>query len=174
MIVIYGSFFNYFKNSVIVVFIFVVLILIVLFMVVYVFLRMKFFLNNILYFVIIVGMVIFIYVMLILIYIFINKMRIYDLIFVLIGLYVVLSLLMLIFIFIEFMCEILIEFEEVVKIDGCLMFRFYYNIIFFFLRFVLIIVGIYNGIYLWNEFVFVFVLISFFEKRILLFGIWDF
>jgi raffinose/stachyose/melibiose transport system permease protein len=79
--VIHGSFFNYLKNSIIAVSISVVLILIVSSMAAYVFSRMKFILNNVLYSLIIAGMAIPIHVTLIPIYILTNKIKLYDTIF---------------------------------------------------------------------------------------------
>ncbi|ADQ07750.1 binding-protein-dependent transport systems inner membrane component [Caldicellulosiruptor hydrothermalis 108] len=169
-----GSFFNYLKNSVIAVSVSVVLILLVSSMAAFVFARMKFGLNNVLYSLIIAGMAIPIHVTLIPIYILTNKMKIYDSILALIGPYVALSLPMSIFILTEFMREIPIELEEAAKIDGCSMFRLYSNIILPLSRPALITVGIYNGTYLWNEFIFALVLTSTPEKRTLPLGIWDF
>ncbi|ADQ04075.1 binding-protein-dependent transport systems inner membrane component [Caldicellulosiruptor owensensis OL] len=172
--VIQGSFFTYLKNSVIAVSISVILILIVSSMAAYVFARMKFALNNLLYSIIIAGMAIPIHVTLIPIYVLTNKMKLYDTIFALIGPYVALSLPMSIFILTEFMREIPVELEEAAKIDGCSMFRLYSDILLPLSRPALITVGIYNGTYLWNEFVFALVLTSSPQKRTLPLGIWDF
>ncbi|WP_271628770.1 carbohydrate ABC transporter permease [Caldicellulosiruptor sp. DIB 104C] len=169
-----GNFFTYLKNSIIAVSISVVLILIISSMAAFAFSRFKFALNNVLYSLIIAGMAIPIHVTLIPIYVLTNKIRLYDTVFALIGPYVALSLPMSIFILTEFMREIPIELEEAAKIDGCSMFRLYSDILLPLSTPALITVGIYNGTYLWNEFVFALVLTSSPTKRTLPLGIWDF
>ncbi|ABP66313.1 binding-protein-dependent transport systems inner membrane component [Caldicellulosiruptor saccharolyticus DSM 8903] len=169
-----GNFFTYLKNSIIAVSISVVLILIISSMAAFAFSRFKFAFNNVLYSLIIAGMAIPIHVTLIPIYVLTNKIRLYDTVFALIGPYVALSLPMSIFILTEFMREIPIELEEAAKIDGCSMFRLYSDILLPLSTPALITVGIYNGTYLWNEFVFALVLTSSPTKRTLPLGIWDF
>nr|P40980.1 RecName: Full=Putative ABC transporter permease protein ORF2 [Caldicellulosiruptor sp. Rt8B.4]AAB42042.1 putative membrane bound sugar transport protein; ORF2 [Caldicellulosiruptor sp. Rt8B.4] len=169
-----GNFFTYLKNSVIAVSISVVLILIISSMAAFAFSRFKFALNNLLYSLIIAGMAIPIHVTLIPIYVLTNKIKLYDTVFALIGPYVALSLPMSIFILTEFMREIPLELEEAAKIDGCSMFRLYSDILLPLSAPALITVGIYNGTYLWNEFVFALVLTSSPTRRTLPLGIWDF
>lgn len=169
-----GNFISYLKNSVIAVSLSVILILVISSMSAYVFARVKFKLNNIIYSIIIAGMAIPIHVTLIPIYLLTQKMGIYDSIFALIGPYVALSLPMSVFILTEFMREVPVELEEAAKIDGCSFSRIYSNIILPLSKPALITVAIYNGTYLWNEFIFALVLTSTPSKRTLPLGIWDF
>ncbi|WP_039763689.1 carbohydrate ABC transporter permease [Caldicellulosiruptor sp. F32] len=169
-----GNFVSYFKNSVIAVSLSVVLILLISSMAAYVFARTKFKLNSALYSLIIAGMAIPIHVTLIPIYLLTKRIGVYDNIFGLIGPYVALSLPMSVFILTEFMREIPVELEEAAKIDGCSFFRIYSDIILPLSKPALITVAIYNGTYLWNEFIFALVLTSSPSRRTLPLGIWDF
>ncbi|WAM31977.1 carbohydrate ABC transporter permease [Caldicellulosiruptor naganoensis] len=169
-----GNFISYFKNSIIAVSLSVVLILLISSMSAYVFARAKFKLNSALYSLIIAGMAIPIHVTLIPIYLLTKRIGVYDNIFGLIGPYVALSLPMSVFILTEFMREIPVELEKAAKIDGCSFFRIYSDIILPLSKPALITVAIYNGTYLWNEFIFALVLTSSPSKRTLPLGIWDF
>jgi raffinose/stachyose/melibiose transport system permease protein len=169
-----GPYFTYFRNSVFVVGISVVLIVLVSAMAAYAFARMKFALNKTLFALVVAGMIVPLHATLVPIYLLTRNLGLYDTPFALIGPYVALSLPVSIFILSEFMRQIPRELEEAAELDGCGPFSIFWRIFLPLSGPGLATVAIYNGIGLWNEFIFAYMLTSTPEHRTLPLAIWDF
>lgn len=169
-----GPYFTYFRNSVFVVGVSVLLIVLVSAMAAYVFARMKFALNKTLFALVVAGMIVPLHATLVPIYLLTRNLGLYDTPFALLGPYVALSLPVSIFILTEFMRQIPRELEEAAELDGCGPFRIFWRIFLPLSGPGLATVAIYNGIGLWNEFIFAYMLTSTPEHRTLPLAIWDF
>lgn len=169
-----GPFITYFKNSVMVVSISVVLIMVIAAMAAYAFARMRFRLNEPMFGLIVAGMIVPIHITLVPIYLMTRRMGLYDSPFALIGPYVATSLPISVFILTEFMRQIPKELEEAARLDGCGHFAIFFKIFFPLSGPGLSTVAIYNGIMLWNEFIFAYVLTSSTSTRTLPLAIWDY
>jgi raffinose/stachyose/melibiose transport system permease protein len=169
-----GPFFTYFRNSVFTVGVSVVLIVIISAMAAYVFARMRFTLNKTLFGLVVAGMIVPLHATLVPIYLLTRNLGLYDTQFALLGPYVALSLPVSIFILTEFMRQIPRELEEAAQLDGCSPFRIFWRIFFPLSGPGLATVTIFNGIGLWNEFIFAYMLTSTSEHRTLPLAIWDF
>jgi raffinose/stachyose/melibiose transport system permease protein len=167
-------FLKYFLNSILVVGTSVFLILIISSMASYVFARIRFRLNRPLFSLIIAGLVIPVHITLVPIYLLTINLKLYDSILALIGPYVAFNIPLSIFILTEFMRQIPRELEDAARIDGCSPMRIFYNIILPLSSPGLATLAIYNAVFLWNEFVFAFVLISSPKNRTLPLAIWDY
>lgn len=172
--VLQGPFFTYFRNSVFVVGVSVVLIVIISAMAAYVFARMRFTLNKTLFALVVAGMIVPLHATLVPIYLLTRNLGLYDTPFALFGPYVALSLPVSIFILTEFMRQIPRELEEAAQLDGCSPFRIFWRVFFPLSGPGLATVAIFNGIGLWNEFIFAYILTSTSEHRTLPLAIWDF
>jgi raffinose/stachyose/melibiose transport system permease protein len=169
-----GPFFTYFRNSVFTVGVSVVLIVIISAMAAYVFARMRFTLNKTLFGLVVAGIIVPLHATLVPIYLLTRNLGLYDTQFALLGPYVALSLPVSIFILTEFMRQIPRELEEAAQLDGCSPFRIFWRIFFPLSGPGLATVAIFNGIGLWNEFIFAYMLTSTSEHRTLPLAIWDF
>ncbi|TDN57973.1 carbohydrate ABC transporter permease [Paraburkholderia sp. BL10I2N1] len=169
-----GPFFTYFRNSMFTVGISVVLIVVISAMAAYVFARMRFALNKMLFGLVVAGMIVPLHATLVPIYLLTRNLGLYDTPFALFGPYVALSLPVSIFILTEFMRQIPRELEEAAQLDGCSPFRIFWRIFFPLSGPGLATVAIFNGIGLWNEFIFAYMLTSTSEHRTLPLAIWDF
>lgn len=169
-----GPYFTYFRNSVFVVGVSVLLIVLASAMAAYAFARMRFALNKTLFAIIVAGMIVPLHATLVPIYLLTRNLGIYDTPFALLGPYVALSLPISIFILTEFMRQIPRELEEAAQLDGCSPFGIFWRIFFPLSTPGLATVAIYNGIGLWNEFIFAYMLTSTPEHRTLPLAIWDF
>jgi raffinose/stachyose/melibiose transport system permease protein len=169
-----GPYFQYFRNSVFVVGVSVLLIVLVSAMAAYAFARLRFSLNKTLFAMIIAGMIVPLHATLVPIYLLTRNLGIYDTQFALLGPYVAMSLPISIFILTEFMRQIPRELEEAAQLDGAGPFRIFWRIFFPLSSPGLATVAIYNGIGLWNEFIFAYMLTSTPEHRTLPLAIWDF
>jgi raffinose/stachyose/melibiose transport system permease protein len=169
-----GPYFTYFRNSVFVVGVSVLLIVLASAMAAYAFARMRFALNKTLFAIIVAGMIVPLHATLVPIYLLTRNLGIYDTPFALLGPYVALSLPISIFILTEFMRQIPRELEEAAQLDGCGPFGIFWRIFFPLSTPGLATVAIYNGIGLWNEFIFAYMLTSTPEHRTLPLAIWDF
>ncbi|MGA7816799.1 carbohydrate ABC transporter permease [Caballeronia sp.] len=172
--VLHGPYFTYFMNSFFVVGVSVVLIVLLSAMAAYVFARMRFRLNKFLFGLVVAGMIVPLHATLVPIYLLTRNLGIYDTQFALIGPYVALSLPISIFILTEFMRQIPHELEEAAQLDGCGPFKIFWRIFFPLSTPGLATVAIYNGIALWNEFIFAYMLTSTTAHRTLPLAIWDF
>ena len=172
--VLHGPYFTYFRNSFFVVGVSVVLIVLLSAMAAYVFARMRFRLNKLLFGLVVAGMIVPLHATLVPIYLLTRNLGIYDTQFALIGPYVALSLPISIFILTEFMRQIPHELEEAAQLDGCGPFKIFWRIFFPLSTPGLATVAIYNGIALWKEFIFAYMLTSTTAHRTLPLAIWDF
>ena len=172
--VLQGGFWVYLRNSVFVLVLSIGLILVISSMAAYAFARLKFRLNKPLFGLIVAGMIVPIHITLIPIYLLIRNVGLYDTQFALIGPYVATALPISIFILTEFMRQIPKELEEAAKLDGCGPFGIFWKVFLPLSGPGLSTVAIYNGISLWNEFIFAYLLTSNPENRTLPLAIWDF
>ncbi len=174
LLVLQGSFFTYLRNSVVVVAVSIVITLLMSSMAAFAFARLKFRFSGPLFGLIVAGLIVPVHVTLIPIYLLTRSMGLYDTVFALIGPYVAFSLPISIFILTEFMRQIPREMEESAQIDGCGPVRMFTSIFLPLTMPGLATVAIYNGISMWNEFIFAYVLTSTPAHRTLPLAIWDF
>ncbi|RQR27581.1 carbohydrate ABC transporter permease [Burkholderia sp. Bp9142] len=172
--VLHGAFLGYLENSVFVVGLSVLLIVLFSSMAAFVFARMRFRLNAALFSIVVAGMIVPLHAALVPVYLLTRNMGLYDTQFALIGPYVALHLPVSIFIMTEFMRQIPRELEEAAQLDGCGPFKIFWRIFFPLSTPGLATVAIYNGIALWNEFIFAYVLTSTPTHRTLPLALWDF
>mgnify|MGYP000912059584 CR=1 FL=1 len=172
--VLQGGFWVYLRNSVFVLVLSIVLILIISSMAAYAFARLRFRLNKPIFALIVAGMIVPIHITLIPIYLLTRNIGLYDTPFALIGPYVATALPVSIFILTEFMRQIPKELEEAAKLDGCRTFGVFWKVFLPLSGPGLSTVAIYNGIGLWNEFIFAYVLTSSSANRTLPLAVWDF
>ena len=172
--VLQGPFFTYFRNSVFTVGVSVLLIVVISAMAAYVFARMRFTLNKLLFGLVVAGMIVPLHATLVPIYLLTRNLGLYDTAFALLGPYVALSLPVSIFILTEFMRQIPRELEEAAQLDGCGPFTIFWRIFFPLSGPGLATVAIFNGIGLWNEFIFAYMLTSTPPHRTLPLAVWDF
>lgn len=172
--VLQGGFWVYLRNSLFVVALSILLILTIGAMAAYALARLRFRLNKPLFALIVAGMIVPIHITLIPIYLMTRNLGLYDTPFALIGPYVATSLPISIFILTEFMRQIPRELEEAAKLDGCGPFAIFWKVFLPLSGPGLSTVAIYNGIALWNEFIFAYVLTSTPAYRTLPLAVWDF
>ncbi len=169
-----GGFGSYLLNSVFVVGLSIALILAASSMAAYALARMRFRFNKTLFSLIVAGMIVPLHVTLVPIYLMTRAVGLYDTPFALIGPYVATSLPVSIFIMTEFMRQIPRELEEAAQLDGCGPFAIFWKVFFPLSGPGLATIAIYNGIQLWNEFIFAYVLTSSQGNRTLPLAMWDF
>lgn len=169
-----GPFLTYFKNSVMVVVISVILIMLISAMAAFAFARMRFRFNEALFGLIVAGMIVPIHITLVPIYLMTRQLGLYDSQFALVGPYVATSLPISVFILTEFMRQIPKELEEAARLDGCGPFAIFFKVFLPLSGPGLSTIAIYNGIMLWNEFIFAYVLTSSTSTRTLPLAIWDY
>jgi len=174
LLVLQGSFWTYLKNSAFVVVISIALTVLLSSMASFAFARLKFRLSGAVFGLIVAALIVPVHVTLIPIYLLTRSLGLYDTAFALIGPYVAFSLPISIFILTEFMRQIPREMEESAQIDGCGPFRMFVSIFLPLSGPGLATVAIYNGIGMWNEFIFAYVLTSTPAHRTLPLAIWDF
>lgn len=149
-----NGFLNYFFNSVIVLAISLTLLLFITACAAYPLSRMKFWLRNLIYGLIIASMSIPIHVTLIPVFKMTTSLKLYDSLWGLIGPNVAFSIPISVYILTTFMATIPKEVEESAEIDGCGKFRNFFSIILPLSKAGLSTLAIYDGINIWNEFVF--------------------
>lgn len=169
-----GPFLTYFKNSVMVVVISVILIMLIASMAAFAFARMRFRFNEAIFGLIVAGMIVPIHITLVPIYLMTREIGLYDSQFALVGPYVATSLPISVFILTEFMRQIPKELEEAARLDGCGPFAIFFKVFLPLSGPGLSTIAIYNGIMLWNEFIFAYVLTSSTSTRTLPLAIWDY
>lgn len=173
-VVLENDFLVFLRNSLTVVSISVALILVVSSMAAYVFARIDFRLREPLFALVVAGLIVPIHVTLIPIFMLTIDLGIYDSIWALVGPYVAFSTPVSVLILTGFMKAIPSELEEAAFVDGAGPVRRFTAVVLPLSRPGLVTVGIYNGVMLWNEFVFAFVLTTSRENRTLPLAIWDF
>ena len=169
-----GGFYKYFMNSAIVLVVSLVLLLFISAFAAYPFSRMQFKMNRPIFSAVVAMMSIPIHITLIPIFMMAIKFRVYDNVFALIGPNVAFNLPMSIFILTAFMQNISKEMEEAAEIDGCGKFAAFFKIIFPLSKPGLATLGIYNGVMIWNEFVFAMILTQNSSSRTLPLAIWEY
>ncbi|GGI09437.1 carbohydrate ABC transporter permease [Egicoccus halophilus] len=173
-LVLENDFFVFLRNSTVVVSISVVLVLLVSAMASYVFARIPFKLRTPLFALVVAGLIVPIHVTLIPIFLLTRDLGIYDSIWALIGPYVAFNVPVSVLILTGFMQAIPGELEEAARVDGAGPVRRFWSVVLPLTRPGMITVAIYNGVVLWNEFVFAFVLTTSRANRTLPLAIWDF
>ena len=169
-----GGYFTYLRNSAFVVGVSIALIVFTSAMAAYALARLRFRFNKALFGLIVAGLIVPLHVTLVPIYLMTRQLGLYDTPFALIGPYVATSLPVSIFILTEFMRQIPRELEEAAQLDGCGPFAIFWKVFFPLSGPGLATVAIYNGIHLWNEFIFAYVLTSSTRNRTLPLALWDF
>ena len=168
------GFHSYFFNSVLVLGISLVILLLLSAFAAYPLSRMQFKLNRPIYSAIVAAMSIPIHITLIPIFIMNIRVGLYDNILALIGPNVAFNLPISIFILTGFMQSIPQSLEEAADIDGCGKFAAFFRIIFPLSKPGLATLAIYNGVVIWNEFVFVMTLTQSQSSRTLPLAIWQY
>lgn len=168
------SFWNYFKNSVIVIAFALFFLLMFCSFAAYPLSRFKFKLRNLIYMIIVASMSIPIHVTMIPVFQMAVKTGLYDSIWVLIPTAVAFALPMSVFIMTGFMEGIPKELEEAADIDGCGRYGRFFKVIFPLSTPGLSTLAIYNGVNIWNEFIFAFTLTQSEKNRTLPLALWNY
>jgi len=169
-----SDFFVYFLNSIIVLSVSLVLLLLLSAFAAYPLSRMTFKLNKPIYSAIVAAMSIPIHITLIPVFLMTIRFNMYDHIYGLIGPNVAFNLPISIFILTAFMQGISREMEEAAEIDGCGKFSTFFRILLPLSKSGLATLAIYNGVVIWNEFVFAMVLTQTQDVRTLPLAIWEY
>ena len=169
-----GGFYKYFVNSIIVLAVSLTLLLFFSAFAAYPLSRMRFKLNKPIFSAIVAMMSIPIHITLIPVFMMSISMGIYDNVLALVGPNVAFNLPMAIFILNGFMLNISKEMEEAAEIDGCGKFSTFFRIIFPLSKPGLATLAIYNGVMIWNEFIFAMVLTQTQKAQTLPLAIWQF
>jgi raffinose/stachyose/melibiose transport system permease protein len=169
-----GGFLHYLFNSVLLIVISLSLLLLFSAFAAYPLSRMRFALNRPIYSIIIAAMSVPIHITLIPLFVMTNRFHIYDTLWALVGPNIAFNLPMSVFILVAFMRGIPRELEEAAEIDGCGRFGAFFKIIFPLSTPGLATLGIYNGVVIWNEFIFVMVLTQSQAVRTLPLAVWEY
>lgn len=172
--VVEGNFFRYFFNSVIVLVVSLVILLLISAFASYPLSRFKFKLNGFVYAVIVACMSIPVHITLIPIFKMSQSLHLYDSIWALIGPYVAMNVPISVFILTSFMQQIPKEIEEAATIDGCGKIRIFFSVILPMAKPGLSTLAIYNGVNMWNEFIFGYTLTQSQGNRTLPLAVWEF
>lgn len=169
-----STFYHYLFNSLLVVVVSTTVIIIVSAMAAFAFARIQFRLSKPLFGFVVAALIVPVHVTLVPIYLMTKTMGLYDTTMALMGPYISFALPVSIFILTEFMRQIPKELEEAAQLDGCGPFKIFWTIFFPLSGPGLATVAIFNGIMMWNEFIFAYVLTSTPQHRTLPLAIWDF
>jgi raffinose/stachyose/melibiose transport system permease protein len=169
-----GGFLRYLLNSIVVVSLSLLLIILVSAAASYVFSRLKFRINKVLFAFVVALMAIPIHVTLIPVFMLTQTMGTYDTIWSMIGPYVAFNLPISIFILSGFMVSIPHELEEAGELDGCDKLGLFIRVIFPLSVPGMATIAIFDGVNLWNEFVFAMVLTQSVKSRTLPLAVWEF
>jgi len=172
--VLQGGFYRYFFNSVIVIAVSLVLLLFFSAFAAYPLSRFKFVMNKPIFSAIVATMSIPIHITLIPVFMMTIRFNMYDHIYALIGPNVAFNLPVSIFIMTSFMQGISKEMEEAAEIDGCGKFKTFFKIFLPLSKSGFATLAIYNGVVIWNEFVFAMVLTQSQSVRTLPLAIWEY
>lgn len=172
--VIEGNFVSYFVNSVIVLVVSLVILLMFSAFASYPLSRFKFKMKALVYSAIVACMSIPVHITLIPVFKMSQKLHLYDSIWALVGPYVAMGIPISVFILTSFMEQIPKEIEEAAAIDGCGKFRMFFSIILPMAKPGLSTLAIYNGVNMWNEFIFAYTLTQSSENRTLPLAVWEF
>jgi raffinose/stachyose/melibiose transport system permease protein len=169
-----GGFPRYLFNSIVLVVVSLVALLFLASLAAYPLSRMAFKLNKPIYSLIVAVMAVPIHITLIPLFVMAINTKIYDTIWALAGPNIAFNLPMSVFILVSFMHSIPKELEEAAEIDGCGKFMVFFKVIFPLSIAGLATLGIYNGVVIWNEFIFVMVLTQSQAVRTLPLAVWQF
>lgn len=169
-----ANFPRYFLNSVIVLAISLSLLLFISACASYPLSRMKFKGSGVIYSVVVACMAIPVHITLIPIFRMSQTLHLYDTIWALIGPYVAIGVPISVFILTSFMKNIPREIEEAAEIDGCSRFKMFFKIMLPMAKPGLSTLAIYNGVTMWNEYIFAYTLTQSPESRTLPLAVWDF
>ncbi len=172
--VIQGDFRNYLVNSIIVLAISLFLLLIISAFAAYPLARFQFRFKKLIYGMIIACMCIPVHITLIPMFKMANKAGVYDSIWALAGPYVAIGIPVSVFMLTGHMKEIPKEIEESAEIDGCGRIRMFFAIILPMSRSGLVTAAIYNGVNIWNEFIFAYTLTQSPQNGTLPLAVWEF
>jgi len=172
--VLQGEFYKYFLNSIFVLAVSLTLLLFLSAFAAYPLSRMQFKLNKPIFAAIVATMSIPIHITLIPVFMMTIRFNMYDKAYALIGPNVAFNLPISIFILTSFMQGISKEMEEAAEIDGCGKFSTFFRIIFPLSKSGLATLAIYNGVVIWNEFVFAMVLTQSQDSQTLPLAIWEY
>jgi raffinose/stachyose/melibiose transport system permease protein len=164
----------YFKNSVVVCAAGLVVLLAAAAMASYVFARLKFKANKLIFSIVIACMAIPIHSTLIPVFLLTKDVGLYDNPIGLIGPYIAFNLPISVFILTGFMKGIPAELEQAADIDGASKVRTFINIILPLSAPGMATLAIYNGINMWNEFIYALALTSSIKSRTLPLAIWEY
>lgn len=168
------GFSNYFFNSVIILAVALSLLLFICACASYPLSRFKFFGRNYVYSIIIACMSIPVHITLIPLFKMANKTKLYDTIWAMVGPYVAFGVPISVFILTSFMMTIPKEIEESAQIDGCNKYGIFFRIILPLSKAGISTLAIYNGVNMWNEFIFAYTLTKSAKSRTLPLAVWEF
>jgi len=169
-----GGFLRYFYNSLIVLSISLVLLLFISACAAYPLSRMKFRPNRFILGAIVAAMSIPIHITLIPVFTMSIRLNLYDKVYALIGPSIAFNLPMSVFILTTFMRGISKEMEEAAEMDGYGKFSSFFMIILPLSKSGLVPLAIYNGVMIWNDFLFAMLLLQTQKVRTLPLAIWEY
>lgn len=169
-----ANFWIYFRNSVIVLLVSLVLLLFISACAAYPLSRFRFKLRSPLYLLIVAAMSVPIHVTMIPVFQMTINLNIYDTIWALVPTSVAFAAPISVFILTGFMEGIPTELEEAADIDGCGLYGRFFRIILPLSTPGLSTLAIYNGVNIWNEFIFAFTLTQSNENRTLPLALWNY
>ncbi|MBK5261588.1 MAG: carbohydrate ABC transporter permease [Peptostreptococcaceae bacterium] len=169
-----GGFFHYLLNSILVLVVTLIFLLFFTACASYPLSRFKFKFSGTIYVIIIACMSIPVHITLIPIFKMTNVIGLYDTIWSLIGPYIAFGVPISVFILTSFMKGLPKEMEEAAEIDGCNKYKTFFNIILPLSTPGLSTLAIYNGVNIWNEFIFAYTLTQSAPNRTLPLAIWEY
>ena len=168
------NFWTYFRNSVVVLVISLAILLFVSACAAYSLSRLRFKMRNTVYLLVVAAMSVPIHVTMIPIFQMTIGMGLYDTIWALVPTAVAFASPISVFILTGFMAGIPIELEEAADMDGCGRYRRFFQIILPLSTPGLSTLAIYNGVNIWNEFIYAFTLTQSNENRTLPLALWNY
>ena len=168
------NFWTYFRNSVVVLVISLAILLFVSACAAYSLSRLRFKMRNTVYLLVVAAMSVPIHVTMIPIFQMTIGMGLYDTIWALVPTAVAFASPISVFILTGFMAGIPLELEEAADMDGCGRYRRFFQIILPLSTPGLSTLAIYNGVNIWNEFIFAFTLTQSNENRTLPLALWNY
>lgn len=168
------NFWTYFRNSVVVLVISLAILLFVSACAAYSLSRLHFKMRNTVYLLVVAAMSVPIHVTMIPIFQMTIGMGLYDTIWALVPTAVAFASPISVFILTGFMAGIPLELEEAADMDGCGRYRRFFQIILPLSTPGLSTLAIYNGVNIWNEFIFAFTLTQSNENRTLPLALWNY
>ncbi len=172
--VLQNNFVNYFLNSAVLLVVSLFLLLMIASFAAYPLSRFKHKLSSTMLSFIVACMAIPVHITLIPIFKMSKDLGTYDSIWGLVGPYIAFGVPVSVFILSGFMKQIPVEIEEAASIDGCSRYSIFFKIMLPLAKPGLATLAIYNGVAMWNEFIFSYTLTQSPESRTLPLAVWDF